>query len=569
MIRSLWAILIWFVSLPAAAADFGWDIGAHQRFPPHVGFVALHVLSNFEVQEPGFAGWNGLGVRRIDGQPHDYQLQGANQAISSGQIFAAALPAGEYQLVRLWALRTDIGVSRMFNYPIPEAHARFTVTAGRFTDLGTLAAYVTLDGPVEADLFSKNYRTLSVRLPSRPSLLPWFRSVYPSAKGVPLADTGTKDASGSAEAGSTPGAPIEIRSLTGTGIPRRLADGIIVVPGRMGQIRLRSADGTWVTVDSGYTADINDVLAVDQGLLVVGDRGLVALGGNDARTWTAYPGIPADQAFYWIERSASGAIYALSSNDEYAALWRLSVDESAAVELARFGRKQGFQPARRKGVSLIGPLPPLLTMFAPAQATRPSVLRLDADGLQLAVGRKRWLYRSADAQLLAQPSATYVAAVYAQPNGTLVASAGKDVELLYSVDRGANWSAFRRPSATGNRATFARNAAAYLNDEHEILVIAPRLSRSGKLEIVASPQMYLQMATDPRKTFGWRAIQEMPRDCRLLLPTISSDDALYVQCHDQRVLRSGDGGRSWQLDRPAGADPARQRAASPKADSPT
>jgi hypothetical protein len=551
--RWILAMLAALMLSPALASDFGWkaDIAANRQFPKAIGFVAIHLVTNLEIRYPSFRGWYGLRVERIDGGGRSYQLPSSTEGISSGQIFSGALPAGLYKVT------VAVGYYEGLTMPVPAELSRFRVEPGRLTDVGSLALYLQPGGTVERGVFSSSFPTINLRLPARPGLLAWFRLQHPRLAHVQAAqyDPDAMEDAVDADGERPLGAPADFRNLAGIGIPRPLADGAIAAPGRMGQIRLRSAKGEWATVETAFTADITDLLPIKQGLLVVGDRGLVAIGHRDARTWETFPGIPANQSFYWVARAPDGAIYALSHSHKRALLVQLLPRQLAWKAVASFGYPRGFRAAPARSATMATGLPPLFAMFSGQAPTRPGVLAIEPDGLRIAVGRQRYFYRFEDSSLQQQPGGPYLASVHAQPNGVLLANSGKDLAVLYSVDGGREWKDFRRPTGAGDLNLDATNAAIYVTAAHELSLIAPRIVLMNHRNTVTGAQKYFQVGLEPTRALGWKPIAPMPTDCDLLLSTISTDAALYVYCHDQRVMLSRDLGQSWQLDRPAPAAP--------------
>lgn len=546
--RSLWMCFALLLCTVVRASDFGWnpDLDAHKRFPSHAGFMAVHLIDNVETRWPEFAGWSGLVVRRVDGPTRRYTLQSVRTAFSSGQIFVGTLPAGDYLIERIWGGDLRAGASSRREAEAPEPLMAFRIEARRFTDVGTLVLHF---GPAKKRNFTPlgwmtSFDGWWQRTPARPGLLGWFRASYPKlatlAPARRLYDPQSRSyVSAEQWAQLKPVALPDDEVLPNHGVGRRLDGGSLVLPGQFGQISMRAADGRWSTLYTGFSADINDVLELEDGWLIAGDRGLLAHSEPGASDWQMYADVPSDQAYDWLGRAGDQRIYALGHSQQRAVLMQLSSDRRRWTQVASFGARQGF----RAGVD-----------------KRASVLGSDADALRIAVGAKRWRYHFADGQLMAAGKDRSVAGVRAQPNGALLATSGDDIatlDYLYSTDQGNSWTPIRRPSGLGNLAPALRDSSPYVDDQHRVLLIAPKVSRDSRLRIVASKDFHLQRSEAPRERMGWEAIVQMPAGCHHLLGSVSSDAELFVQCQDLSILRSSDGGKTWGLERssaPAAAD---------------
>lgn len=535
--------LLWCIA--ALASDFGWnpDLGERARHPRHAGYVGLHVIGNLDLAPARFEGWSALRVRRIDGPRRSYTLQGTRAGTSSGQVFAGALPAGDYELVSLWTDSPVIAGGAGMTLPFPAEMARFQVRAGRFSDLGTFAHTHALRAQrTPRNPFVRQLPTGFWRLPSRPGLLGWLHGTYPALRPVralQAAEAGT--------AGALPPGPVV---AFGTGAtPRRFDDGTIVFPDRLGHVRIRAQDGSWRALASGFSVDLHDALLFEGDLLVAGDRGLIARLHAGSRTWSAEAGPAGDLVVHWLGVGADGRAHALGHTGDEAQLLRR--DDTGWVVVARFGRRQGFRASDggRASWALLA-APGLRTI---QRSTRASVLSVDADGLRLAVGRKRWHYRYADGELQAQDSGPALASVQAQPNGALVAllpADGAVEDALYSRDGGHQWLPSRRPSAAGNLGLHLRSAAPYVDDAGGVWLVGPRLARDSQLRIVASPGLHLLSAREPGKRLAWEALAPIEAGCARLLGSLSRDDEWFLQCSDTRILHSRDRGGHWQQDWP-------------------
>lgn len=539
MHRMLLVIAAQCLCLPAIASDFGWqpDLKERARHPRHAGYVALQVISSLDPDEAEFQGWAALRVRRSDKAGRSYTLQGTRAGISSGQVFAGALPAGEYELVSLRGVDAERGIEGTLSLPILADYARFRVAAGRLSDLGTLVLGID-DRPVPAPR-NPFYRRLPMRqwrVASRPGLIHWLHAVYPwlaqvRDNALPIAT-------------AAPG-PLERTMLGSVAGPKRLDDGTLVLPDRLGQVRMYGADQRWRVAESGFSVDVLDAIDLDGRLLLAGDRGLIALeradGGFDAHT-----GLAGDLVLHWLGR-AEGAVYALGERPQEAQLLRLDAKAARWEVVARFGRREGFRPASSTDGpwNLLGsPVPRSI-----ARPTRAFVLAQQTDGLLLAVGSRRWFYPHTDGALQARGRGPSLAGMYTQPNGVRVARPADDgavEDALYSRDGGTTWLQSRRPSASGNLALTQRRAPPYVDATGTVLWIGPRLSRDGQLRVVATPGMYLLQAQDASKRHGWQALRPMQPGCPRLLGALSSDREWYAQCDDLRILRSDDHGARWQ-----------------------
>lgn len=530
------ALCLW---LPAIASDFGWqpDLKERARHPRHAGYVALHVISSLDPDEAQFQGWGALRVRRTDKAGRSYTLQGTRAGISSGQVFAGALPAGDYEMLSLRGVDAERGIEGTLSVPILADYARFRVAAGRLSDLGTLI--LGIDGrpvPAPRNPFYRKLPMQQWRVASRPGLIRWLHAVYPWL--APVRD------SGQAVASAAPG-PLERAMLGSVASPKRLDDGSLLLPDRLGQVRMYRAGRTWQLAESGFSVDVLDAIDLDGRLLLAGDRGLIAReraeGGFDLHTGPA-----GDLVVHWLGRVA-GAVYALGERPQEAQLLRLDATAAHWEIVARFTRREGFRPAS----TMDGPWT-LLGSPAPRGISRPTralLLAQQTDGLLLAVGSKRWFYRHADGALQARGRGPALAAMYLQANGVRIARPADDgavEDALYSLDAGLIWLLARRPSAPGNLSLTLRRAPPYVDSNGAVLWIGPRLMRDEQLRIVATPESYLLKARKASDRLGWQALRLMQPGCSRLLGSLSRDEEWYVQCDDLRILRSADRGAQWQ-----------------------
>lgn len=546
MHRIIAALAALCLSLSALAGDFGWepDLKEGARHPRHAGYVALHVVSNID-PAAGFDGWSGLRVRRTDTAGRRYSLQGSRSGISTGQVFAGALPAGDYALVSLRGSNAFHGITGSLAAPIDAEFARFQVRAGQFSDLGTLVLGIEFAAdPPARNPFYRKFPLRQWRVASNPGLIRWLHAVHPwLARVRPAAQW----------PGSSGPKGLERAWLGSVATPRRLDDGTLLLPDRLGQLRVLGAGQSWRMIDTGFSVDLLDALRFDGRLLVAGDRGLIAAERPDG-SFQALEGVAGDLVVHRLGLAA-GSAFALGERPQEAQLLRLDQAQARWVVVARMGRREGFRPASGR----LGP--PSLLFSSPSRAVhsnRAFVLAQEADGLRLALGTRRWQYRHADGALVARGRGPALAGLFAQPNGVLVARPADDgavEDALYSPDAGETWLLARRPSAPGNLSLALQRAPPYVDAQGAVFWVGPRLTRDQQLRIVATPESYLLKAREAGDRLGWEALRAMLPECSRLLGSLSRDAEWLVQCDDLRILRSTDRGAQWQTVWPSAPGP--------------
>ena len=549
-------IFLALLTLGSRSFGFGWnpDLDAREHFPDDVGFVAVQLVSNVEIDWLNFRGWTRLGVERIDGKSKSYTLPVRHEGLSSGQIFIGALPAGEYRMTEFWGRVMQVGEESEYKVSVPESLGKFRVEAGRFSDAGALVFHFLPDSERKRVWLQWQTTGVMVRVPALPPLHPWFGAAFPRLAEVPAAEHALEpipesgfDATGIAATKLE--LPPALRDAAITGRPRRLADGQLALPGQLGQLWLRKGDAHWTSIDTPYSTEINDVLAIDGSLLIVGDRGLLARRSADGAEWVDEKRMPANYVLHWIERLEDGQIYVLASSQTRAMLLRVSVTDLSWQELASFGREEGFEPADLRPDGIFVSLNEYRQLTTSPLPTRLNVLGSDHGGIRLAIGAKRWRFRFEGGQVEAMDSGQPLITAFQQPNGYLFGLSGKQEDAVYSLDGGSSWLKVQRPQRTHIGGQLSEICPPYVVDKNRVMLVGPKLTRDSRKRIKASSQPYLLESTKPKDRFSWKALRVMPATCYELLSGISTDQALFLRCRNQAILRSADQGEHWHIDR--------------------
>jgi len=262
-------------------------------FPKGLGLPPSVLYAPGAVAEPELARFVGVA----DGKPTEARLQ---PRPGESNAWGVWLPAGEYRM-------SGWGAQEW------ETDARFQVQAGRITDLGSLlvldvGGYELQVVPVaNADLDPVAQRAAKELGPllSDPQPLQWTPPTKPLpviVREAPYGNTGLLGALDNKkrfrrnlpdEVASLHNQPSneallrQLKSLTPPfGIARgTTADGTAYFPADFGVVRVRKADGTWSSRDTGTLARLHTV-AVRNGTLLAGtDTGRVLFSPDDGASW--------------------------------------------------------------------------------------------------------------------------------------------------------------------------------------------------------------------------------------------------------------------------------------------
>ncbi|MCB1612528.1 MAG: hypothetical protein KDI60_12365, partial [Xanthomonadales bacterium] len=152
-------------------------------------------------------------------------------------------------------------------------------------------------------------------------------------------------------------------------------------------------------------------------------------------------------------------------------------------------------------------------------------------------------------QVEAMDSGQPLITAFQQPNGYLFGLSGKQEDAVYSLDGGSSWLKVQRPQRTHIGGQLSEICPPYVVDKNRVMLVGPKLTRDSRKRIKASSQPYLLESTKPKDRFSWKALRVMPATCYELLSGISTDQALFLRCRNQAILRSADQGEHWHIDR--------------------
>ncbi len=536
LMRHCVAALLCLCASLASASDFGWepDIKPGKRYPAHMGFAAVHVVDNFVLRFPDFKSWTGLTVKRTDKFGRSYNLEGNMAGLSSGQVFAGALPAGDYQVQR---------VSYGDAYLPPSLESlgvRFRVERGRFTDVGSVAVNVV------ANARRKHYvvvTTDAIALAwsaSNPGLLGWLHAVHPELSAIGPASVRYDVSEKAFVSANAPQPSIQRQTpvllYSATGLPHLTDDGTTVFPARFGSLRIRSPQGQWGLVDTGLTVNLNAVAEYEGQLVIGGDRGTLRV--QSGQDWQPIVGVGPDESVYAM-RATAGGLWVLAGGPAQAVLYQVDIAHRSLRQHKIFGKRDGYRPLKRQRLSLLQRsfLPGELGQGRPSgiDAVRPAIL-VDNENLLVGMGERRWALESGSKWSTYQEEVDLATAIL-QPNGRLIGlyDGHSNRGNFFVSSDGRSWR--RLP---GYR---TYDGFPYAFSDGAIGAIVPdRAGARGN-----QPVGNLKVAFELRRDADVVA-RPLPPACRRLLGTASTDELLLVECRDLTVLRSVDRGQSWHVD---------------------
>lgn len=289
--------------------------------PAEQGLLVVRIVSNADEPER----WDWLEIWSVERQKlhsltplervGDASAVLVSARVESTTMFAGPLPPGQYRLDAVRSTKTLGTIVQTTTAPLHGPLGTFRIQAGRVTNLGTvihqpelnsnaaqkyLVTQVTAEAELTA-LLKQRFPVIAAEVLKKPVL--GFEAIPDAERKVVI---------------------LRLARATSAHVndPREAPWGEVVAGSLLGQVLVRSADGRWRSLDTGYTGEITTVLALKSGdLLAAGEEGLLLLSADRGRTWSRLPapdaGIVED-----VDQAEDGQCYLLMRNGSGYGIYR-------------------------------------------------------------------------------------------------------------------------------------------------------------------------------------------------------------------------------------------------------
>jgi photosystem II stability/assembly factor-like uncharacterized protein len=276
--------------------------------PAQQGLLVVRIASNADEPER----WDTLEVWSIDQKKLTF-LSPVAPAMSTS-IFVDALPPGQYRLDALKSVKRLGNLILTRTAPLHERLGTFRIEAGQVTNLGTVV--------IQPELNSASSQQYAVTLTTVPAELETLLQrrlpvIAAAALGKPVLGW---------DAVPNEGAQQAVLRLAQAGSahvndPREAPWGEVVAGSLLGQVLVRSTDGKWRSLATGYTGEIVAVVPLRSGeLLAAGEDGLLLLSADRGRSWSRLP-VPTSGLLEDVDQADDGRVYLLAREESGHALY--------------------------------------------------------------------------------------------------------------------------------------------------------------------------------------------------------------------------------------------------------
>ncbi|MGY6629860.1 MAG: hypothetical protein ACXIUL_02525 [Wenzhouxiangella sp.] len=495
--------------------------GDPENLPDEYGLVAFKVISNTERLTSRLVNWTGAFAIDLNDSEKRYFLQGSSAGLNSSRVFVGAMPPGEYAVVMLQSHLRAPDAQIWLNAPLSADTGTFSVDQGRLTSLGTLV-YQPL-GWVREDNESRHLYVIA-RFEDYEPLEHLVAEAYPEAwEGIQTDlilgwDPDENDPMRQEMADRLRRVP--------RGMERhRLDDGRAVLTAPMGQILVRDSAASWRRIDSGQTRHIASLTdRAEGGYLASGERGLVLTADHLDGPWQHRPGPSTQENIFWIHSNADGSAVALTERHDRIRLYSVDPDFSQWQSLAEFRHRN--------------------PMLSAAEAFHALATE---DGRVMVFGDSRRTVFDPSTGAVESHEDRNLTHLSRQPDGTLTRVPdhfwSRNGRPQFSVDDGETWQDLRPIRSIE---IWRVSGPVFILPNQEFAAISNRSYRPAPTQRMRYDEHNRIRLGDTEEIRQWGVALE--EGCDQLVPLFSDPGNLFVSCRDGRLLRSTDGGQSWNVD---------------------
>lgn len=493
---------------------------------PDYGVVAVQVTNSRERLSPWLQSWTAAHVVSLDNPENKFLLSPAGSGLLGSQFFIGVLPPGRYRIYNLQSYRFEHGIEAEIEAPVPANLGTFRVEAGQLTSLGTVMTIrlgaVKIKNRVHlAHAFS--------RYAERENFKPFIKEATPELHA----------ALGDRVHGWDVGLESLHRELSSVILDfiratnfQWLGDGEIAATGPMGSVFVRRGRADWHRIDTGATQQITAITKTNRGYVIVGERGLVMQAETLDGEWRTFPGPGQQVAIKDVVSMENGRLYAFTSEPDRCAALLVSPDFLDWERVFDVPQGRYIEPG-----------------LCPLRSGR-----LPDDRIVIFGGKQRVVLDN-QGQILERGESMIMHYFKNQPNGASIAhrhGAWAVDRLGYSFNGGETWNdplddwpnETDRPGAEGNLLVLPDGRSwrmSYKGYSHKL---------TKKVAYEEEPRLRLLGKDGKIQHWG----EKVEPQCTQLLPQISTEERIFVQCHDGRLIVTEDGGESWTEDFVPGGD---------------
>lgn len=495
------------------------SLGQPQYLPEQKGFVTVQVVSNAGRLTPLMDSWDYLALENLDNPEAHYRFERVWTGFTGSDFFVGALPPGRYRLKFLNSAAIWSDQYHTLHAPLPDSLGTFTVEVNHFTNLGTLvlqpfAPYHGVNEP-------RQFPFAMVRMQDRDDYTELVASLYPWVPSS--ADTRVVHGWDQEKEPSTPAARI-VKQHTAPGRAVRLNGGEFVLPSSLGQLYWFDTDTqAWQRVDTGVVHKLEHVAKTKDGLIAVGERGLVMISDGWSEPWSRIPGPGAGHKIQWVYQHSDGSNFILTRTVRFIHLLRSPPDSEGWEEIRRFSVDYDRRFRGR------------LAAFAYSEDER-LVVFVDRGRHEL----------SFDGEILDKSRSLGVWDMAKQSNGIIVVGTMPGFNRpRYSRDGGLNWIKADSISEE-ERLLRGLERMLYVDDDGNEWMVSNKAQMKGDvwLRKVFPHEPRLRRMDRASGQLVWHGV--LPAGCEEIDPVMTGPERIYVRCGDGGLVSSANAGEDWE-----------------------